>query len=572
MPENARRSRTPARQRGQEPARRGSESARSGAQPARHGQDGTRRGEGARRGQPAGRRGPAAASRSRTSRPARPQRPAPADPYAGLDRALSEAAAQPEPASASFSQLGLDQPLITALAARDIHEPFAIQARALPDALAGRDVLGRAQTGSGKTLAFGLPMLTRLARSENGGGGRGRAPRGLVLVPTRELAQQVADVLTPLGRSVGVSVTTVYGGVPIGRQITRVRDGVDLIVATPGRLIDLLDRQVCTLGAIEITVLDEADHMADLGFLPAVTRILDETPAGGQRLLFSATLDRRVGQLVTRYLTDPALHAVAPQAASSGTAEHSVLILDVQDKLPVAAEIASRPARTIFFVRTKHGADRLARQLTKSGVAAEAIHGNRNQNQRQRALDAFALGHPRVLVATDVAARGIHVDDVELVVHFDPPNDHKDYLHRSGRTARAGASGLVVTLAQEDQVRELQRMHDAAGVNAPRHHVGVGHHLVRQIATTGTPVPPLPPAAPAAAGPAGPAGRPSRSGPRGDARRRRPQAGDGPGSRSGAGRSAGRAAGAGRDGSRADDRRRDGSRAAHHGTRGGQPR
>ena len=219
-------------------------------------------------------------------------------------------------------------------------------------------------------------------------------------------------------------------------------------------------------------MLDEADHMADLGFLPAVTRILDATPAGGQRMLFSATLDRRVGLLVTNYLNDPALHAVAQQEDSAVLAEHRVLVTpDNAEKLTVAAQLASRPARTLFFVRTKHGADRLARQLTRDGVAAEAIHGNRTQKQRQRALDAFAQGHPRVLVATDVAARGIHVDDVELVVHFDLPNDHKDYLHRSGRTARAGASGLVVTLADESQVRELQRMHQAAGVTATRHYV-----------------------------------------------------------------------------------------------------
>ncbi|HYZ55664.1 MAG TPA: DEAD/DEAH box helicase [Streptosporangiaceae bacterium] len=486
MPENARRRRAPARQRGQEAARRGYEPARRGREPAR--------------GQEAARRGNTAA---RQSRPPRPNRPPQADPYTGLDRALAAAAAAPAPAAATFSQLGLPERLVRALAARDIHEPFAIQARALPDTLAGRDVLGRAQTGSGKTLAFGLPMLTRLAATNATDGTaaasprrRERAPRGLVLVPTRELAQQVADVLAPLGRAVGVSVMTVYGGVPIGRQITRIRDGVDIVVATPGRLIDLLDRQACTLASIEITVLDEADHMADLGFLPAVTRILDETPAGGQRMLFSATLDRRVGQLVTSYLSDPALHAVTPEALAGGTAEHRVLVLEAQDKVPVATEIASRPARTLFFVRTKHGADRLAKQLSRAGVEAAAIHGNRNQSQRQRALDAFAAGHPRVLVATDVAARGIHVDDIELVVHFDPPNDHKDYLHRSGRTARAGASGMVVTLAEQGQIRELQRMHDAAGVSAARHHVDVGHHVVREIATSGTPVPPAPAAPP----------------------------------------------------------------------------
>jgi superfamily II DNA/RNA helicase len=434
----------------------------------------------------------------------------------------------------SFDQLGVPERLVRALAARAIEAPFAIQRRALPDALAGRDVLGRAQTGSGKTLAFGLPLLARLADDAAGpgsgaaGGRRGKAPRGLVLVPTRELAQQVADVLQPLGRTLGVTVMTVYGGVPYSRQITRLRDGVDLVVATPGRLIDLLDQHACTLSEIEITVLDEADHMADLGFLPAVTRILDETPAGGQRMLFSATLDRRVGQLVTRYLNDPALHAVAPRQESAGLTEHRVLVLaDNQEKLAVATEMASRPARTLFFVRTKHGADRLARQLTRAGVAAEAIHGNRTQKQRQRALDAFALGHPRVLVATDVAARGIHVDDVELVVHFDLPNDHKDYLHRSGRTARAGASGLVVTLADESQLRELQRMHQAAAVTASRHRVDAGHQLVQEIATTGTPVPPPPAAPPASA--RGGSGAGSGAGPRGRGAprsRRRPRPGE----------------------------------------------
>jgi len=553
MPENTRRRRAPARpprpanQRGQEAARRGDGGrgdGRRGAEPA--GQ--ARQGRAGRQGRPAGparqsgepgRGQPGRSDRPRRSSARRPQGPRPvsppkADPYADLDRALSAAAARPEPEPASFGQLGLDERIISALARGDISEPFAIQARALPDAMAGRDVLGRAQTGSGKTLAFGLPMLSRLApaaraglddQDRPGGGHRGprpeKAPRGLVLVPTRELAQQVADVLTPLGRTVGVSVTTVYGGVPYERQISRIRNGVDIIVATPGRLIDLLDRQACTLTAVEVTVLDEADHMADLGFLPAVTRILDETPAAGQRLLFSATLDRRVGQLVTRYLTDPALHAVAPRTESAGSAEHSVLVLEPQDKVLVAAEIASRPSRTLFFVRTKHGADRLARQLGRAGVAAGAIHGNRNQKQRQRALDAFALGHPRVLVATDVAARGIHVDDVELVVHFDPPNDHKDYLHRSGRTARAGASGLVVTLAEQAQVRELERLHAAAGVTAQRHRVGMGHDLVREIATTGTPVPP-PPEVPAAPAGAAGTGRTARPGSRGARRRPRP--------------------------------------------------
>ena len=344
-------------------------------------------------------------------------------------------------------------------------------------------MLGRAQTGSGKTLAFGLPLLTRLAAAP--GPRREKAPRGLVLVPTRELAQQVADVLAPLGRAVGVSIATVYGGVSISAQIARVRHA-DVVVATPGRLIDLLERHACTLSGIQVTVLDEADHMADLGFLPAVTQIIDQTPADGQRMLFSATLDRDVGQLVTRYIADAALHAVT-SSTDSGPAEHRVLVLSAQDKVAVAAEIASRPGRTLFFVRTKHGADRLVKQLTRAGVEAAAIHGDRNQNQRQRALDAFAAGHPRVLVATDVAARGIHVDDVDLVVQFDPPNDHKDYLHRSGRTARAGASGMVIALVERGQLRELQRLHDAAGVTAASDEVAAGHHVVREIAASGTP-------------------------------------------------------------------------------------
>jgi len=427
--------------------------------------------------------------RPRRGGPARTPRPPRAEPHAELDLALDAAAAAPAPAAATFAELGLDPRLVRALAAGDIREPFAIQTRALPDALAGRDVLGRAQTGSGKTLAFGLPLLTRLTAMMDRR--RDKAPRGLILVPTRELAQQVADVLAPLGRSIGVSITTVYGGVSISRQIASVRHA-DVVVATPGRLIDLLERHALTLSDIQVTVLDEADHMADLGFMPAVTQILDRTPADGQRMFFSATLDRGVGELVTSYISDPALHAVT-SSTDSGPAEHRVLVLSAQDKVPVAAEIASRPGRTLFFVRTKHGADRLAKQLSRAGVDAAAIHGDRNQNQRQRALDAFAAGHPRVLIATDVAARGIHVDDVDLVVQFDPPNDHKDYLHRSGRTARAGASGMVIALVDRGQVRDLRKMHDAAGVTAASDEVAAGDHVVREIAASGTPVPPAPP-------------------------------------------------------------------------------
>jgi superfamily II DNA/RNA helicase len=393
------------------------------------------------------------------------------------------------PLPTTFSALGVPPPLVAELASRGIREPFAIQARVLPDALAGRDVLGRAQTGSGKTLAFALPMLARLAELAAGSPRRAeKSPRGLVLVPTRELALQVADVLVPLGQSLGIRGMTVYGGVSLSRQIDQLRRGVDIVVATPGRLLDLMDRGACRLGEVSVTVLDEADHMADLGFLPSVTRILDATQDGGQRLLFSATLDRDVAKLVTRYLSDPALHAIAPVAAANDM-QHQVFVLPAADKLTIATEIAGRQGRTLFFVRTKHGADRLARQLTSAGVDAAAIHGDLSQGQRQRALAAFAGGRPRVLVATDVAARGIHVDDVGLVVHYDPPNDHKDYLHRSGRTARAGAAGAVVALVEPGQVVHVGRIHDTAGVSSVSHKVEPGHVAVRALAESGTPIP-----------------------------------------------------------------------------------
>jgi len=407
-----------------------------------------------------------------------------------LDLALTEALARPEPAPRTFGQLGLPQALVTVLARRGVHQPFAIQSRTLPDALAGRDVLGRAQTGSGKTLAFGLPLLARLAAAD-----RRRTPKSpyaLVVVPTRELARQVADALAPLGHAIDVKVTTVFGGAPMGRQIDTLARGVDVVVATPGRLLDLMDRGAVRLDRIDVTVLDEADHMADLGFMPAVTRILDATPSGGQRMLFSATLDRGVDKLVTRYLADPAVHAVASVESPVELMDHRVFVLPGDAKVAVAAEIAGRPARTLFFVRTKHGADRLAKQLTRSGVDAVAIHGNLNQNQRLRALDAFASGRHRVLVATDVAARGIHVDDVDLVVHFDPPNDHKDYLHRSGRTARAGASGTVVSLVEPQQARDVAKLHDAAAVTVETSTVHVGHPAVRAVAESGVPIPVVP--------------------------------------------------------------------------------
>jgi superfamily II DNA/RNA helicase len=394
----------------------------------------------------------------------------------------------------SFHSLGLPQRLVTALERRGISTPFPIQAAVLPDALAGRDVLGRGQTGSGKTLGFGLPLLARLAAA-----GRRRtphAPAGLVLVPTRELAGQVHDALAPLGHALDVRLGVIVGGASMYRQIEMLRRGVDVVVATPGRLLDLVDRGEVRLDAVAVTVLDEADYMADLGFLPAVTRLLDLTPADGQRLLFSATLDDAVRRLVTRYLTDPAAHAVAPAAAPVSAMEHRALVVGRDDKLAVVAEIAARPARTLLFVRTKHGADRLATQLRRQGVEAGAIHGNLTQNARQRALEAFNDGRARVLVATDVAARGIHVDDLDLVVHVDPPADSKDYLHRSGRTARAGASGLVLSLLLPDQVRDAARLHNRAGVTPTVTRVHPGHPAVREVAESGTPVRPRPTRAP----------------------------------------------------------------------------
>lgn len=417
-----------------------------------------------------------------------------------LDGAIATAAKRPAPAAASFAELGLPQRVVTALAERGINAPFAIQARALPDAMAGRDLLGRAQTGSGKTLAFGLPMLTRLYGASTRR--TPQRPRAVVLVPTRELARQVADELAPYASVLNLRVAQVFGGASMGRQIEQLRHGVDLVVATPGRLLDLLDRGHLSLEAIEVAVLDEADHMADLGFLPAVTRILDATPVKRQTMLFSATLDRGVDRLVSRYLSDFVVHALPELTASSAEMDHQIFLLRSEDKLAVAAEIAGRPARTLFFVRTKHGADRLAKQLMRMGGQAAAIHGNLNQNQRLRTLDAFSSGRTRVLVATDVAARGLHVDDVDLVVHFDPPNDHKDYLHRSGRTARAGASGTVIALVEAHQLRDVQRLHAAVSIQASTASVKAGHPAVRAVAESGAAVvapPPLP--QPAAATP-----------------------------------------------------------------------
>jgi superfamily II DNA/RNA helicase len=360
-----------------------------------------------------------------------------------------------------FADLGVPANLVAALSADGIGEPFPIQAATVPDALAGKDVLGRGRTGSGKTLAFGLPMISRLAGSFR----RERAqPRGLVLVPTRELAMQVADVVAPLARIAGLSLVLVAGGMPYAPQILAFSRGVDLVVATPGRLIDLMDQGVADLSRIEITVLDEADHMADLGFLPAVSQILDTVPDRGQRLLFSATLDKAVDRLVRNYLHQPVVHQVDTGQASVPLMSHHLVNIAPQHKAGLTAELASRPGRTLIFVSTQRGADRVAKQLRRSGILAGALHGGLAQGARTRIMSAFKQGSLPVLVATDVAARGIHVDEVGLVLHADPPNGPKEYLHRSGRTARAGGTGTVVAFALPHQRRELARLTTQAGV------------------------------------------------------------------------------------------------------------
>jgi len=368
----------------------------------------------------------------------------------------------PTTPGSSFAELGVPRTLTAALAARGITTPRPIQARTLPDALAGRDVLGRAETGSGKTLAFGLPLLVRTAAGR--GKRQARQPRGLVVVPTRELADQIHDELLPLAAVLGLRLLAVYGGVPLGRQAQQLRRGIDVVVATPGRLLDLLRQDACSLDAVATAVLDEADHMADMGFLPAVTSLLDRVPPGGQRLLFSATLDTQVDTLVRRYLTDPVRHTVAPTAAGATRMDHQIRRVRASDKVAVAAELAGRPGRTLVFVRTKHRAARLAGQLDRAGIRAGALHGNLAQPARTRALAAFAAGTVPVLVATDIAARGIHVDGIDLVVHFDPPAEPKAYLHRSGRTARGGAAGTVITLVLPEQATEVAKLHRRAQV------------------------------------------------------------------------------------------------------------
>ncbi|MGO1393957.1 DEAD/DEAH box helicase [Agrococcus casei] len=361
----------------------------------------------------------------------------------------------------SFADLGVASNLLTALKAMDRENPFPIQEDTLPDTLAGRDVLGRGKTGSGKTLAFAIPLVQRLSDGARGG----RLPGGLVLAPTRELATQITATIKPLADAAGLKVTTIFGGVSQRPQETAFREGVDIIVACPGRLDDLMRQGVADLKAIEVTVIDEADHMADLGFLPVVTSILNKTPTGGQRLLFSATLDNGVDKLVRRFLQNEVKHSVDEVNSPVAAMTHHLFEVDADSKAQLIRRLASGVGRRILFTRTKHQAKKLAKQLTASGIPAVDLHGNLSQNARDRNLAAFSDGSARVLVATDVAARGVHVDNVELVVHVDPPMEHKAYLHRSGRTARAGSAGDVATVMLPTQRRDTLALLRKAQIN-----------------------------------------------------------------------------------------------------------
>ena len=407
----------------------------------------------------------------------------------------------------TFASLGVPAPLIAVLAQAGITGPFPIQAATLPDALAGRDILGRGQTGSGKTLAFGIPLVGALA------GGRTTAgrPRGLVLVPTRELASQVSSVLWPLAEAMGLSVVTIYGGVPQGRQVAALRKRADIVVACPGRLADLIEQGHCHLGDVEVSVLDEADHMADLGFLPIVRRLLAATPAKGQRLLFSATLDHEVDVLSRRFLASPAVHSVDPGEIPQPVVHH-VLTAAAADRVGVVTALAAGQQRSLIFTRTRHGARRLARQLTTAGIPAAELHGDLTQNARERNLAAFASGDVWVLVATDIAARGLHVDGIGLVIHADPPAEEKALVHRSGRTARAGASGTVITVQTDVQSRSVSTLMRRAGVVPLRAAVRPDSELLATLAgPRAEPVRPARrPAGQTRAGAAGAAGATSR--------------------------------------------------------------
>jgi superfamily II DNA/RNA helicase len=385
--------------------------------------------------------------------------------------------------SADFTSLGVPAPLVASLNDRGITAPFPIQAATLHDSLNGRDVIGRGRTGSGKTVAFAVPTVVAAARRRR----TPRQPHGLVLVPTRELAAQVAETLVPLADALQLKVTVIHGGVGFAHQIKAFTQGVDIVVACPGRLEDLIAQGHCRLDAVSITVLDEADHMADLGFLPAVKRLLDQTPGDGQRLLFSATIDQGIDVLVKRYLHNPVTHSVDGAESPVPAMTHHVVMAPLADKPEVVRALAAGEGRRLLFTRTKHGAKKLAAQLTKVGIPSVELHGNLSQNARTHNLELFASGRARVLVATDIAARGIHVDDIELVVHVDPPAEHKAYLHRSGRTARAGAEGVVVTVATPEQRRDVDTLMRQAKLKPTVTSVKPGHPVLVDLAGPAAP-------------------------------------------------------------------------------------
>lgn len=386
--------------------------------------------------------------------------------------------------SPTFSDLGVPEAVVAALNTNGITEPFPIQRVTLRDSLAGRDILGRGRTGSGKTLAFALPVVVRLSANKQRPG-RG-APRALVLVPTRELAHQVAATIEPIARALRLSHTVIHGGVGQGPQANALQRGVDIVIACPGRLEDLIEQRLCSLGSIEITVIDEADHMADLGFLPAVKRLLDRVPKKGQKMLFSATLDNGVNVLVDRYLHDPISHSVDSAESPVPKMDHHVFRVSRDDKPSIVKALASGPDRVLLFTRTKHVAKRLAQQLSTAGIPSVDLHGNLSQSVRTKNLEAFSSGEVTVMVATDIAARGIHVDGVELVVHVDPPAEHKAFLHRSGRTARAGSEGTVVTLVLPEQRKDVDDLVRKSGIRPTFTNVEPGHSLIEELA--GAPV------------------------------------------------------------------------------------
>ena len=381
----------------------------------------------------------------------------------------------------NFAELGVPSSLTEILTGLGITHPTPIQAATLPDSLAGRDVLGRGRTGSGKTYAFLLPLVARL--SQGGRPAAARRPRALILAPTRELVGQIHEALKPLAKAAGLTTQTVFGGVGQNPQVQGLRRGADIVLACPGRLEDLIGQGHCSLGSVEVTVLDEADHMADLGFLPAVRRLLDQTPRNSQRLLFSATLDKAIDVLVKRFLNQPVTHEADSVQSPISTMDHHVLHIGREHRVPVLVDLASAPGRTVVFTRTKHGAKALTRQLNRSGVPSVELHGNLSQGARTRNMEAFHSGKAATLVATDIAARGIHVDDVALVIHADPPVEHKAYLHRSGRTARAGAAGTVITLMTDEQVRDVRSLTRAAGIKPTTTKIhGSTHPVLAELA------------------------------------------------------------------------------------------